>query len=332
MLVARNSRAGETCDWLTLRDALKAFVLGLPSHQSARHIRRMHWYVACRLVLEGGFNPDDVMPRPPFRVERQTKRGRVRAFLHHDQSLAGGGERTVLGGLKTKNVDVVVSLDGIGPCVAVSMKGTLNAFRNLTNRLEEAVGDCTNIHIAYPALVYGFLHLLRANSEGPVPDNGKKFLMHADPGNSEVVDADIAVWANGQIDASVTRYHDALARLAGRRDMRNDITRYESMGIVLVSPGETTLGEVLAAYPPRQSPLHFDNFFDNIYAQYDLRFVYGAPNLVGTTRRLEWDPSSPALKHANMAGINARIASATGVPVEPEEASNEGGPKSRIHR
>jgi hypothetical protein len=142
----------EVCQWLTLREALKAFVLGLPSHQSARHIRRMHWYVACRLVLEGGFHPADITPRPPFRVEKQATKGIVKAFLHYDGAQAGSGERTVLGGLKTKNVDVVVSLDGIGPCVAVSMKGTLNAFRNLTNRLEEAVGDCTNIHISYPGV------------------------------------------------------------------------------------------------------------------------------------------------------------------------------------
>ena len=58
----------------------------------------------------------------------------------------------MLGGLKTKDVDVVVSKPGIGPCVAVSIKGTLNAFRNLTNRMEEAVGDCTNLHISYPNL------------------------------------------------------------------------------------------------------------------------------------------------------------------------------------
>jgi len=145
--LGKNTKS-EVCEWLTLRDALKAFVLGLPSHQSARHIRRMHWYVACRLVVEGGFHPDDITPHSPFRVEKHAAKGRSKAFLHYDVTRARSGERAVLGGLKTKNVDVVVSLDGIGPCVAVSMKGTLNAFRNLTNRLEEAVGDCTNIHIA----------------------------------------------------------------------------------------------------------------------------------------------------------------------------------------
>lgn len=220
----------------------------------------------------------------------------------------------------------MVALDGIGPCVAVSLKGTLNAFRNLTNRLEEAVGDCTNIHIAYPALVYGFLHLMRANSEGPVPNNGKKFLIYKKKGkkaNTEVLDADVAVWANGEIHTSIKRYHDAIARLAGRRDMRNDITRYESMCVVLVSPGEATLGELLGTYPPANSPLRFDRFFENIYTQYDLRFVYGAPNLAKKTRRLAWDPDSPALTNQCAFGIIPRVASSTGMPTDSEEASEE---------
>lgn len=318
------SRGAEVCRWLTLQQALEAFVLGKPTHQSARHIRRMHWYVACRLVAEGGFHPDTITPRPPFRVERQrVKDGRIRALLHYDAASAGGGESTIIGGLKTKVVDVVVSLDGIGPCVAVSVKGTLNAFRNLTNRLEEAVGDCTNIHIAYPGLVYGFMHLLRANSEGPVPVNGKKFLVDKRLKNTDVRSADIAIWADGRIDPGVTRYHDALARLSGRRDMRNDITRYEAMAVVLVSPGDQTLGQTITTFPTPDSPLYFDRFFPNIYGQYDLRFVYGAPNLARTTRRLEWDPSSPALTHSSLAGISARIASPGGMLMEAEEEPEE---------
>jgi hypothetical protein len=130
-------------------------------HQSSAHIKPLHWYVASRLVIEGGFRPDEIRPRPPFEVKREGKRW----VLHHSELRGGGQERTVLGGLKTKNIDVVVTKDGIGPVIAVSMKGTLGAFRNLTNRMEEAVGDCTNLHIAYPALVYGFLEVLRANHE-----------------------------------------------------------------------------------------------------------------------------------------------------------------------
>jgi hypothetical protein len=311
----------ETCEWLTIGDALSSFVLAQPSHQSARHIRRVHWYVACRLVIEGGFDPDSITPRPPFRVERQSSRGRVRAFLHYDRASAGSGERAILGGLKTKNVDVVVSLDGVGPCIAVSVKGTLNAFRNLTNRLEEAVGDCTNIHIAYPALVYGFLHLIRANVEGQIPENGRQFLKSGAEG--AVLPSDTAIGANGRVDTSITRYHDAIARLAGRRDMRNDVTRYESMALLLVSPASDSLGDIVTVYPPSGSPLHFDHFFETIYRQYDLRFVYGAPALAKATRRLGWDPDSPALSHETMENLTPRLASPTGMTDEAEAASDE---------
>ena len=83
-------------------------------------------------------------------------------MLRYDPALGAGGERTVLGGLKTKNVDVVVTREGIGPVLAVSCKGVTGAFRNLTNRMEETIGECTNLHITYPALVLGYLVLLRA--------------------------------------------------------------------------------------------------------------------------------------------------------------------------
>ena len=149
----------EPCRWVTLGEAIRTFVSGKHTTQTARHIKPLHWHIACRLVLEGGFHPDDVTPRPPFSVKK-TRSGHR---LIHDPETGKGSERTLLGGLKTKNVDVVVTRNGIGPVIAISMKGTLNAFRNLTNRMEEAVGDCTNLHISYPALVYGFLHVLKAN-------------------------------------------------------------------------------------------------------------------------------------------------------------------------
>jgi len=63
------------------------------------------------------------VPRPPFRAERKGRR----STLVHDPSRGGAGERTVYGGLKTKNVDVVVTKDGIGPVLAVSCKGAASA-------------------------------------------------------------------------------------------------------------------------------------------------------------------------------------------------------------
>ncbi len=134
----------------SLQQALTRFAFPASNVQSSRHIRSLHWYVACRLVIEGGFHPDRIRPRPPISVERR----RDGILLHHDPSAAKPGERTILGGLKTKRVDVTVTVPTIGPVLAVSLKGTHNAFRNLTNRMEEAAGDCTNLHMAYPARLF----------------------------------------------------------------------------------------------------------------------------------------------------------------------------------
>src|SRR5574340_1812849 len=130
------------CEWIGLSDALSRFASNATGTQGAAHIRPLHWYVACRLVIEGGFDPDDITPRPPLVVQTRGQR----RILACDPTTGRGGERTILGGLKTKVVDVVVTRNGIGPVIAVSMKGTVGAFRNLTNRMEEAVGDCTNLH------------------------------------------------------------------------------------------------------------------------------------------------------------------------------------------
>lgn len=61
--------------------------------------------VACRLVLEGGFLPQEIVPRPPFEAH-PTRRGAYR--LVHVPESGGQGEQTVLGGLKAKDIDVVV--------------------------------------------------------------------------------------------------------------------------------------------------------------------------------------------------------------------------------
>src|SRR6266511_4250491 len=53
-------------------------------------------------------------------------------------------------GLKSKAVDVVVTKEANGPVLAISVKGTGNAFWNLTNRMEEAIGDSANLHITHP--------------------------------------------------------------------------------------------------------------------------------------------------------------------------------------
>ena len=101
----------------SLKEALVRFAFPEAKHQSSGHIRPLHWYVACRLVIEGGFHPDRIRPRPPIAVKRR----RDGVFLHHDPSAAEPGERTLLGGLKTKQLDVTVTIPDIGPVFGPSL-------------------------------------------------------------------------------------------------------------------------------------------------------------------------------------------------------------------
>jgi hypothetical protein len=299
----------KTCQWTTQADALAVFGEFTGKTQSANHIKPLHWFVACRLVIEGGFDPDDIVPRPPFRVERRSGKSPV---LHYDPALGRGGERTVLGGLKTKNVDVVVTRDGIGPVLAVSCKGVTGAFRNLTNRLEETIGECTNLHITYPALVLGYLVMLRANRLAEAAlDDAADFtadIPDSAEGTKTLVANDIAMTEGGEPVALIVRFHNALRELVGRRGIRDDVSRYEAIGFGLVEMLGETRGGLLASYPPNDSPLRIAGFFDTLYARYDERFVVSAPDLLKVTRRLEWDPTSPGLAVPGL-DYSSRVAS-----------------------
>lgn len=297
------SRTPDAPRWIGLREALYEFAMAEHGTQSQRHIKPLHWYTASRLVVEGGFHPDEVMPRPPFRVE--TRRGQH--VLHHDSNRALAGERTVLGGLKTKDVDVVVSKTGIGPCIAISMKGTLNAFRNLANRMEEAAGDCTNLHITYPALVYSFWNVIRANIEGTAPQQ-RASIINVD-GDGSYRQGDIAIDSSGLPSNQVARYHFALERLSFRSDVRDEPSKYEAIGFTLVVTEPPSIGDVFEPYPSADDPLRHEHMFTTIYKQYDLRFVYQAPALATSTRRLEWSPESPAFMEAPTLDYEPRIRS-----------------------
>ena len=287
------------CEWLSLRAALAHFVTFDGSTQSQRHIKPLHWYVACRLVVEGGFEPDEIVPRPPFRVH--LKSGRL--VLVHEPALGGGGERTVYGGLKTKNVDVVVTKEGIGPVLAVSCKGAIGAFRNLTNRMEEAVGDCTNLHIAYPPLICGYLFVMRANRAEEVGLGVDSSGPEAQP-LRRLAENDVAVDRDGQPVEAVRRFHAALRELAHRRGIRNDVSRYEAISLALASTEADRAGEIADQFPEPSSELRFERFFGALYRQYDERFVYAAPDLKRVTSRRVWENTSPALAAGRLAELD----------------------------
>ena len=281
---------GDRPRFLLLASALHEFVT-VEGTQAQAHIKPLHQYVTVRLVVEGGFHPDEISPHPPLRFESRGGRKQLVFALEAEDER----EQTLLGGLKSKAVDVVVSKEGVGPIVAISVKGTGNAFRNLTNRMEEAIGDSTNLHIMYPGLVYGFLHFLKANREG-------------DP---QLAPNDVALTASGEPVSAIRRYHDVLLGLSGRRLVRDDYTRYEAVGLGMVVPRGESRNQLLSTFPPPDSPLHFARFFDTLYSVYDLRYTYMASSLA-KLRRLEWDENSPALRAI---GSPDTLSSQLGYPV-----------------
>ena len=302
--MADNQRVGElfgnTCTWISRREALRHFAIFSGKTQSQHHIKPLHWYVACRLVLEGGFRPEEITPRPPFEI-RKTKG----VFeISHNHDAGRGGERTILGGLKTKNVDVVVTKNGIGPVMAVSCKGAIGAYRNLTNRMEEAVGDCTNLHITYPAMVFGYMFVMRANR-----GNGESVeLEPSEPTPGRVLQPnDIAIAPDGHPVPSIVRFHAALRELTERRGIRNDVSRYEAVALGLVESNRRRPGDLLEEFPPSDSPLRFERFFDALFRHYDERYVFSAPDLKRLTRRIEWSPTSPAFADARRASSRSPI-------------------------
>lgn len=318
------------CERISQADAFKRFAVHVGGVQSAKHIKPLHWYIACRLVIEGGFHPDEITPRPPFEVQQKGRRN----ILSYKPELAKSGEQVILGGLKTKNVDVVVTLPEIGPVLAVSCKGVTKAFRNLTNRMEETIGECTNLHITYAAMVVGYFALLRANrdledaieghemgddedeSEAGSDDSGEEEGEEDDaspsPPEEVAVDPatglsarkaaqmkknDIAVEGDQVVDG-IRRFHNALEQMTLRHGLREDIARYEAMALAIVEPKGDGAGSVFPHFPPASSALHIDKFFKTLYQRYEERFVYGAPVLAkhGITNRLEWSPTSPLIQ------------------------------------
>ena len=213
----------KSCHWLGVEETFRHLATSTEPTTTQRVVKPLHWYIACRLVIEGGFLPEEIKPRPPFKA---MKKG-ARWLLSFVRDEASSSEATVLGGLKTKDVDIVVEKPGIGPVIAISCKSTGNAFRNLTNRMEEAVGECTNLHMTYAALVIGYYSVLRAHRAGSDPDLAKN---------------DVALREDGNPVDGIVRYHEAFRHLEGRADLRDTISKYEAVSLSLLETRGANVG------------------------------------------------------------------------------------------
>lgn len=267
----------------TLHDAIQGLG-GAARTQSGGHIKPLHFHCSTRLVLEGGFPPAWLLPRPGLAA---IGRNNLEYTLQADPKQQNDSEYSVLGGIKHKNVDVTVMVPGIGPALGISAKSTGNAFRNLTNRMEEALGDCANIHMMYPGFVFGFLHLLKHATVSAVGPADASFDDHEKP-----------------LDR-IKRYLDVLVSLSGRTTVTDPAMRYESVGLVVYEQHEGKV-QIVDDFPPRDSPVHYASFFQRLYTTYDLRYAY--PDSSGKNRRKTW-----TLKDLT---IPARFDEETGFPWE----------------
>jgi hypothetical protein len=198
--------------------------------------------------------------------------------LHVSPEAEDTSEHRVLGGIKYKDVDITVLVPGLGPALAISGKSTGNVFRNLTNRMEEALGECTNVHLMYPGLVFGFLHLIRFAKESEVRN---------------VQDASFD--EQGEPLPAIRRYHDVMLALSGRSTITDPGMRYEAVAL-LVYRCAASGPLIVESYPPSDSPVRFSKFFQRLYDLYDLRFGYPDPD--GPNIRKAWHPEFEGLPRA----------------------------------
>ena len=277
--------------------------IGFPTvrpDQPGQLVSSLPRYVASRLVIEGGFDPDWIWPRPPITVDR----ARDGLLLSHDPDAANADRLTLPGGLKAAKPDVTVTIPTIGPVLALSLEGTESVavtrdrVPELTGGLERITGACVNLHTIYPALVYGFWHVLGASrvqdlvpvtvpdTLGGLGDNG-----------------DRARTGTGELAAELRRYCDALARLSERGDIRDDPSRYEACALTLVEHrAGLQQGSPYPDYPPPGSLLDYDRMFRLLYAIYDRRFVDSTFSLRPKTERRFWYRNSPLLVEAMVPG------------------------------
>jgi hypothetical protein len=247
----------------TLEDAIAALCRAT-STQSQKHIKPAHKHLSHRLALEGGFPPEWLSPGPPYESQHRTN---FEHKLRYGAGSAKPAELRVLGGVKVKNLDVTVLHPSIGPVLGISAKSTGNAFRNLTNRMEEAVGDCANIHMMYPGFVFGFLHFIKFAS------------------TSDIKRADATFDTSGNPLPHLQRYHEVLVSLSGRQTVTDAAMRYESVGLIIYHCKAGEAG-IYPHYPPAASPVHYSRFFERLYQLYDLRFSY--PFSQGQGARKTW--------------------------------------------
>ena len=115
--------------------------------------------------------------------------------------------------------------------------------------MEETIGECTNLHITYPAMVFGYMFVIRANRL--VVAIASELAPETNSPVRQLLANDIAVQEGGEPVESIFRFHSALRELTGRRGIRNDVSRYEAVALAMIETTGDQAGEVLPQWSYR---------------------------------------------------------------------------------
>jgi hypothetical protein len=182
--------------------------------------------------------------------------------------------KRISGAFFDKSVDLVAFHKTAGPTLAVSVKSLAKGVgKNLTNRVEEYVGEATNLHTRYPMLVFGFLILLEARS---IPRNA--------------TDSDITFENTptpSDLSATGLRVIERIRAFGNRRSPTDPVGAYEATSAMFVTnwtsensgfgPGSPRIQE---KEPAAWDRLAVQNFFLQLSELYQAR----NPMLVERTR------------------------------------------------
>jgi hypothetical protein len=165
------------------------------------------------------------------------------------------------------------------------------ALRNLTNRMEETIGETTNLHLTYKLLVFGYLFVIRANRR--LIEDAAAIVGTTSPSDRN----NIAISDDGKPVETLFRFHEALCAMSGRQGVRDEDSRYEAVALCVVGKD----GTLIPDYPPRNSRVRLENFFSTLYQRYEDRFILGvgSKSLRKITQRVSWSEKSPIFDPSN---------------------------------
>lgn len=149
---------------------------------------------------------------------------------------------------RSKNFDVCWPLVG-EPKILISIKSMKNAYRNFTNRIEEALGDSAVLRLyRLPAAFGFFFYMLDGNVPRGRAEQGRPGPGHAVSGKGKGVAPFLELIEEGGDFFHLARVDDYRKEIIGKGRGRQDVVAFP----------EQSLLDLVAEKPSRQADLHYD--------------------------------------------------------------------------